>query len=127
MDGFLRVDYTNPEHECILFQPDVGVDDNDKTTSSKAQPGARKEFAGLPIVRQQPETASTEQSKQFDPGGRRRIFLLSVENGFHCSLVCPYASYFFLVFFCLILRAGTRGEDNFHSRVRERLGCKPNA
>ena len=50
-----------------MFQPDVGVDDNDEATTSKVQPGARKEFARLPIGRQQRETASTEQSKQFDP------------------------------------------------------------
>ena len=52
-----------------MFQPDVGVDDTDVKPSSKAQAGARKEFAELPIGRQQRKTASTEQSKQFDPGG----------------------------------------------------------
>ena len=68
MDGFLRFNCTIPEQERTMFQPDVGVDDNDETTS-KVQAGARKEFTRLPIGRQQRETASTEQSKQLDPGG----------------------------------------------------------
>ena len=33
----------------MLFQPDVGVDDNDESTTSKVQTGAREEFARLPI------------------------------------------------------------------------------
>ena len=69
VDVFLRVNCTCPEQEYILLQPDVGIDDNDETASSKVQAGARKEFARLPLGRQQRETASTEQSKQFDPGG----------------------------------------------------------
>ena len=60
VDGFSRFNCTGLVQECILFQPDVGVDDNDETTSSKAQAGARKEVAGLPIGRRQRETASTE-------------------------------------------------------------------
>ena len=42
---------------------------NQPATTSKVQAGAREEFARLSIGRQQRETASTEQSKQFDPGG----------------------------------------------------------
>ena len=42
---------------------------NQPATTSKVQAGAREEFARLPIGRQQREMASTEQSKQFDPGG----------------------------------------------------------
>ena len=74
VDGILRFNYAIPEQMCILSQPNVGVDDNDETTSSNAQVGARKEFTGLPISRQQRETASTEQSKQFDFGGLLRSF-----------------------------------------------------
>ena len=51
-----------------MFQPDVGVDDNDEI-SSKVPADAHKEFAGLPIGRQQRDTTSTKQSKQFDRGG----------------------------------------------------------
>ena len=69
VDGVLRFNYTSPEQACILFQPDVGVDDNVETTSSKAQAGTSKEFAGLPIGRQKRETTSTEKSKQCDPRG----------------------------------------------------------
>ena len=35
VDGFSRSNCTSPVQECILLQPDVGVDDNDETTSSK--------------------------------------------------------------------------------------------
>ena len=69
MDVFIRFNCTSPEQECILFQPDVGVDDNDEATTSKVQAGAHNEFARLPIGPQQRETASMEQRKQFDPGG----------------------------------------------------------
>ena len=57
VDGFLRFNCTSPEQECILSQPAVGIDDNDEATTSKVQAGARKEFAGLPIGRQQRETS----------------------------------------------------------------------
>ena len=66
MDGFLNFNFTGTEQECILFKSDVGVDDNDEATASKVQAGAREEFARLPIGRQQRETASTEQNRQFD-------------------------------------------------------------
>ena len=52
----------------ILLQLAVGVDDEEKTTT-KAQVAARKEFAKMAIGRQPRETASTQQSKQFHPGG----------------------------------------------------------
>ena len=60
VDDFLRFNCTSPEQECILFQSDVGVDDNDKATTSKVQTGTHEEFARLPIGWQQRETASTE-------------------------------------------------------------------
>ena len=68
IDVFLYFNFTTPEQEYIMFQSDVGVDDNDESTTSKIQAGAREEFARLPIGRQQRETASIEQSKQFDRG-----------------------------------------------------------
>ena len=42
---------------------------NQRAKISKVQAGAREESTRLSIGRQQRETASTEQSKQFDPGG----------------------------------------------------------
>ena len=70
VDGFVRVNCTSVEQECILFQPDAEVDDEDKTTTcTSAHAAARKEIPTLPIGRQQRGTASTEQSKQFDPRG----------------------------------------------------------
>ena len=68
MDVFLNFNFIGTEQECIRFESDVGVDDNDESTTSKVQAGAREEFARQPIGRQQRETASTKQSKQFDRG-----------------------------------------------------------
>ena len=65
VDGFLHSNATSLEQECILFQSDVGIDDNGEATTSKVQAGAREEFVRLPIGRQQRETASTKQNKQF--------------------------------------------------------------
>ena len=70
-EGLLPLETSNfasPEQEYILLQPGVGVDDNDEVKTLKTQAGAREEFARLPIGQQQRETASTEQSKQFDRG-----------------------------------------------------------
>ena len=49
MNGFLHTNFTSRKEECILLKSDIGVDDNDKTTVSKVQAGARKEFGRLPI------------------------------------------------------------------------------
>ena len=129
---FLRFNCTSPEQECIPSQPDVEVVDNDETTSSKAQAGAYKEFAGLPIGRQQRETASAEQSKQFDPEGKRRDHYFSVERNVLSRIM--FALFSLVFFACYIFlcypqcpNAGTRGKDNFHSRMRERLGCRSDA
>ena len=56
--------------------------------------------------------------------------LLSVEMDFavlsFVRISCISLLYFFLS--CpKLLKAGTRGESNFHSRMRERLGRKPDA
>ena len=72
VDGFLRFNCTSPEQECVLLQPDVGVDDNDKaTTCTSEQAAAHEEFARPSKERQQQRMTAwtTEQSKQFDPGG----------------------------------------------------------
>ena len=53
MDGFLRFNFTSPKQECIMFQRDVGVDDNGESITSKVQTGPDEEFARLPIGRQQ--------------------------------------------------------------------------
>ena len=66
MDSFFN--FTGMKQECILFKSNVEVDDNDESTTSKVQAGAREAFARLRIGRQQRETAITQQSKQFDRG-----------------------------------------------------------
>ena len=70
VDGFLRVSCTNPEQEWILHQLDVEVDEEEKT-SSPEQTAAREEFTRSSKKRQQQRMTAwtTEQSKQFDPGG----------------------------------------------------------
>ena len=45
VDGFLRLNCRSPEQECILLQPDVGVDDEEETTGTLRQAAAREEFA----------------------------------------------------------------------------------
>ena len=45
MDGFLHVNFTSPKHECIMFEPDVGVDDNGESITSKVQADPSEEFA----------------------------------------------------------------------------------
>ena len=70
LNGILHVNSASPEQECILLQPDDEADDEDKTTTCTSENAtACDEFARLTIGRQQRETASSEQSKQFDPGG----------------------------------------------------------
>ena len=68
IDGFLHVDCTRiPEQGgTFSFQADVGV--NPETTTPQVT--ARQEFARLQMSRQQSEViVSTEQRKQFGPGG----------------------------------------------------------
>ena len=73
MDGFLRFNCTSPDQEdaIILPQPDVGVDDDKDLPTTSQQAAAREEFARSTKKRRQQRTTArtTEQSKQFDPGG----------------------------------------------------------
>ena len=50
-DGLLRVNCTSTEQECILLQPDVGVDDEEQISTSE-QAAACEEFARPPKKRQ---------------------------------------------------------------------------
>ena len=70
MDNVLRSNCTSPEQECILLQPDVGVDDEKETTATSHQTAIREEFARPAKKRQQQKTTAwtTNQSKQFDRG-----------------------------------------------------------
>ena len=68
MDGFLRSNFTSMEQECaLLYQPDVGVDNNDATTQQAA---VREEFMSPTEKRKQQGTTAwaTKQNKQFDRG-----------------------------------------------------------
>lgn len=68
VDGFLHVNGTSPKQKgTFSLQADVGA--NPEETAITAQLTAREGFTKLPISRQQRGTVSTEQSKQFDPGG----------------------------------------------------------
>ena len=72
MNGFLRSNCTSTEQEYILlYQPDVGVDDEKETTAAASQYAAVcEDFASPTEKRQQQETTAwaTEQNKQFDRG-----------------------------------------------------------
>ena len=71
LDSFLHISTSlGQEGTIILLQPDVGVDDEERKTTSE-QAASREEFARPSKKRQQQRITawSTEQSKQFDPGG----------------------------------------------------------
>ena len=73
VDGFLRFNCTSSEQECILLQPDVGVDDKKDQPTASQQAAAREKFARPTKKRQQQRMTvwTTDQSKQFDPGGQQ--------------------------------------------------------
>ena len=58
VDGFLHSNFTSPEQECILLQPDVGVDDEKETTATTQQAAVREEFA-RPTKKQQRQRTTT--------------------------------------------------------------------
>ena len=68
MDGVFNLNCTSPEQECVLLQPEVGVDDNNESTTQQVP--AREEFARQTKKRQQQGMTawSTEQNRQFDRG-----------------------------------------------------------
>ena len=106
MDDFLQLNCTSPEQEYIVLQPDVGIDNNDEATTSKVQAGAREEFARLPIGRQQRETASTVQSKQFERGRSQcTITFLKRDKCFwriYCLFARCFPSCVLSTFYCCI-------------------------
>ena len=79
MDGFLHLNCTSTEQECILLQSDVGINDNkvqpevgmdDGNDATTQQAVARQEFARPTKMRQRQGTTAwaAEQNKQFDRG-----------------------------------------------------------
>ena len=67
MDVFLHSNCTSPEHESILLQSDVGVNDNkvqpevgmdDSNDATTQQAAAREEFARLTKMRQRQGTTA---------------------------------------------------------------------
>ena len=82
VDGFLHVSCTRPEQECILLQPDVGLDDDKEKATNSEQAAAREKFARPSKKRQQQRITAwtTEQSKQFGPGGWQRNHYFSVKT-----------------------------------------------
>ena len=96
MDDFFNFNFISPEQECILFKSDIGVDDNDESTTLKVQPDAREEFARLPIDRKQRETASTQQSKQLTGVGHSDIITFLKREMF---AACTVRSLFLLLYF----------------------------
>ena len=79
MDGFLRSNCTSTEQECILLQPDVGVNDNkvqpevgmdDRNGATTQQAAVCEEFVSPTEKRKQQGTTAwaTEQHKQIDKG-----------------------------------------------------------
>ena len=71
-DSFLNQNFTSTEQEsALLYQQDVGVDDNEKeTTTTTQQAAVRKEFVSPTEKQQQRGTTAwgAEQHKLFDRG-----------------------------------------------------------
>ena len=68
VDGFLHLNCTSLEQECILLQPDVGVDDEKETTATSQQVAVREERPTKKRQQQGVAAWSTEQNNQFDRG-----------------------------------------------------------
>ena len=70
VDIFLRLNCISPEQECILLQPDVGVDDEKETTTTTQQAAACEKFARPMKKRQRQRTTAwtTNQRQQFGRG-----------------------------------------------------------
>ena len=96
MDAFLRFKCTSPEQECILFQPDVGVDDEKGQPATSQLAAAREEFARPTKKRQQQRmtTWTIKQSKQFDPGSET---ITSLSRGMSVA----YTLFVWSFFLCL--------------------------
>ena len=52
IDGCLNFNFTSPEQDYILLQPDAGVGDNDEATTLKVQAVIQEEFASPTKKRQ---------------------------------------------------------------------------
>ena len=75
MDGFFNFNFTGTEQESIMFKSDIGVDNNDESTTSKVQAGAREEFARQTIGRQLRETTSTQHRSRLTGVGHSEPLL----------------------------------------------------
>ena len=122
MDGILRFNCTGSDQEdaIILLQPDVGMGDNNETTSQQA--AAREEFA-IPTKKRQQQgmTAwSAEQNKQFDRGRSTVNHYFSEERMYYrmyCLLVFSFVLVcFLLLYFSCLVR-------NFPKQVRKAMGA----
>ena len=76
IDGFFNSNFTSKEEGYVLLQPDIGMNDNNETTTQQAT--AREEFASPTKERQQQGMAvwSTGQNRHFDRGRSRVNSLL---------------------------------------------------
>ena len=117
MVGFLHVNFTSPKQECIMFEPDVGVDDNGESITLKVQADPGEEFARLPIGRQQQKMASTEENKQFNRGRSNAKSLQ--KRGMFCRIYCLFARCFPFVFVCFLLLYFSYRVRNMKKLVRK--------
>ena len=124
MDGFLRSNFTSMEQECaLLHQPDVGVDDNEKeTTTTSQQAAVREEFVSHTEKRQgttqlgQPSSTSSSIGAGFCDAITflKRIFYLYTI--FACFPPCIFVC---AIYFCV-------AHKNCRSRYERRyelFGC----
>ena len=122
MNVFLHSNCTSPEQECILLQPDVGVDDEKETTATTQQAAVCEEVARPTKKRQQQKTTAwtTNQSKQLDRGRSTMKSLLSEERNvlshallFSCfTCVCLLSIVAFFLSCTQFSEAGTNGDGS---------------
>ena len=91
---------------------------NPETVKSTVQVAARHKFARLSMSREERGViaSSTEQNKQFDPGGgwRNHYFSEGICPLF-CSLSCAFC--FLSAFFLWFIIPCSRGKNSFPSRM----------
>ena len=119
MDGVLRFKCTNPEQDYILSQPDVGVDDTDKVTTSKVEAGAREELRDCRLagnnekkLRLSKGSNSTQEGDGGDFAFRRKRIPL-----------CFTLSVCLVIFFCCIFSV-LSGKQVREARTLITQGCE---
>ena len=99
MDIFLHSNCTSPEQECILLQPDVGVDGEKETTATIQQAAIREEFARRSGSNKRRQHGLPIKASNLTGVDQQRNHFFSEERGVFCRM--HYRLLVFLVY-CLL-------------------------